>query len=91
MIKLPEGIGFTIDDLLDESLFPMVRAETLLPRLNAKLPALFEAWVKREGVKMLARKPPWLIVGLPRQVNTTPTKPIWCCVRRLRNERGYFR
>jgi hypothetical protein len=46
--KLPEGIGFTAEDFGDHP----THGEWCARKANAKLPALFEAWVKREGVKV---------------------------------------
>jgi hypothetical protein len=48
-IARPEGIGFTAEDFgysHEDMLCPSDAAD----RANAKLPALFEAWVKREGL-----------------------------------------
>lgn len=58
MIKLPEGIGFVAEDFfpLQNQCGPISRGDTdglyedAARAANAKLPALFEAWVKREGV-----------------------------------------
>lgn len=60
MIKLPEGIGFTAEDFfpLQNQCGPVSRGDTdglyedAARAANAKLPALFEAWVRQEGVKV---------------------------------------
>jgi len=49
MIKLPEGIGFTAEDFEPGMIFGCDSADHCADIANAKLPALFEEWVRREG------------------------------------------
>lgn len=58
-MKLPEGIRFTaedFDDVLNGKLANGIEeyygAKFVADRANAKLPALFEAWVKQKGKEM---------------------------------------
>jgi hypothetical protein len=53
-MKLPEGIGFTAQDFATEHGDLLAREAADIA--TAKLPALFEAWVKREGIVYYAAK-----------------------------------
>lgn len=49
-MKLPEGIGFTAEDF--QRALNKTNAEMAAEDANAKLPALFEEWCKKEGVRV---------------------------------------
>lgn len=57
MTKLPEGIGFTESDCKEFAPMAANRIYAIsLEDANARLPALFEAWVRREGLDVYSHK-----------------------------------
>lgn len=66
-MKLPEGIGFTREDFPSDH-DPILHIERAVRIANEKLPALFEEWVKREGVRVYGFKGFKEIVWHPHSV-----------------------